>query len=111
MNHPEAKQALRPAKVDYARIATEEAFAPAEMLEMYRKILQGPDPDPGFVSLMGFYMSSPSARSGRRRASEKPWLADRVSDWRCDLTGTYRAHAVGVARVDPLPGGARIEQR
>lgn len=63
MNHPETKQALRPAKVDYARIATEEAFAPAEMLDMYRKILQGPDPDPGFVSLMGFYMSSPSARA------------------------------------------------
>jgi 2,3-dihydroxybenzoate decarboxylase len=33
------------------------------MLEMYRKILQGPDPDPGFVSLMGFYMSSQSARA------------------------------------------------
>ncbi|MFL9934223.1 amidohydrolase family protein [Paraburkholderia sp. RL18-103-BIB-C] len=63
MNHPETKQALRPAKAEYARIATEEAFAPAEMLEMYRKILQGPDPDPGFVSLMGFYMSSQSARA------------------------------------------------
>jgi 5-carboxyvanillate decarboxylase len=63
MNHSETKQALRPAKAEYARIATEEAFAPAEMLEMYRKILQGPDPDPGFVSLMGFYMSSQSARA------------------------------------------------
>jgi 5-carboxyvanillate decarboxylase len=52
----------RPGKVDYKRIATEEAFAPAEMLEMYKKILAGPDPDPGFVSLMGFYMSSNAAR-------------------------------------------------
>jgi 2,3-dihydroxybenzoate decarboxylase len=52
-----------PAKVDYARIATEEAFAPAEMLRIYRKILDGPNPDPGFVSLLGFYMSSQSERA------------------------------------------------
>ncbi|MDB5761028.1 MAG: amidohydrolase family protein [Herminiimonas sp.] len=52
-----------PAKVEYARIATEEAFAPAEMLKIYRKILDGSDPDPGFVSLLGFYMSSPSERA------------------------------------------------
>ena len=48
---------------DYLRIATEEAFAPKELFNMYRKILQGPDPDPGFVSLFGFYMTSPSARA------------------------------------------------
>jgi 2,3-dihydroxybenzoate decarboxylase len=53
----------RPANVPYQRIATEEAFCPAEMLEIYKKILQGPNPDPGFVSLMGFYMSSPSDRA------------------------------------------------
>ncbi|MDB5916136.1 MAG: amidohydrolase family protein [Massilia sp.] len=52
-----------PAKVDYARIATEEAFAPAEMLSIYRKILDGPNPDPGFVSLLGFYMTSQSERA------------------------------------------------
>lgn len=53
----------RPGKMPYQRIATEEAFCPAEMLEIYKKILQGPNPDPGFVSLMGFYMSSPSERA------------------------------------------------
>jgi 5-carboxyvanillate decarboxylase len=48
---------------DYKRIATEEAFAPKEMFDIYRKILAGPDPDPGFVSLLGFYMSSKSERA------------------------------------------------
>lgn len=46
----------------YLRIATEEAFAPAEMIEIWKKILAGPNPDPGFVSLIGFYMSSQAAR-------------------------------------------------
>ncbi len=47
----------------YQRIATEEAFAPAEMLSEYRKLLDKNDVDPGFKGLMGFYMSSPSARA------------------------------------------------
>ena len=47
----------------YLRIATEEAFAPMEMFDIYRKILAGPNPDPGFVSLLGFYMSSQSERA------------------------------------------------
>jgi len=63
MNQPQAAAAQRPGKVDYKRIATEEAFAPAEMLDIYRRILAGPDPDPGFVSLLGFYLSSQSARA------------------------------------------------
>src|SRR5215469_11815638 len=63
MQQAEENVIARPVKADYARIATEEAFAPPEMLEIYRKILDGADPDPGFVSLIGFYMSSPSARA------------------------------------------------
>ena len=47
----------------YRRIATEEAFAPPEMLEIYRKLLARSDVDPGFKGLMGFYMDSPSARA------------------------------------------------
>ena len=50
-------------KAPYLRIATEEAFAPPEMLDIYRKILAKDDCDPGFKGLMGFYMSSPSARA------------------------------------------------
>lgn len=53
----------RPRRADYLRIATEEAFAPAEMIRIYRQILDGPNPDPGFVSLLGFYMSSQSERA------------------------------------------------
>jgi 5-carboxyvanillate decarboxylase len=61
---PTAARPTRPsAKVPYQRIATEEAFAPPEVIEHYRRILAGPDPDPGFKGLMGFYMTSPSARA------------------------------------------------
>lgn len=54
---------LRPGRAPYLRIATEEAFAPPEMIDIYRKILAKSDVDPGFKGLMGFYMSSPSARA------------------------------------------------
>ena len=47
----------------YLRIATEEAFAPPEMIDIYRHILAKDDADPGFRGLMGFYMSSPSERA------------------------------------------------
>ncbi|MFM8624514.1 MAG: amidohydrolase family protein [Betaproteobacteria bacterium] len=47
----------------HLRIATEEAFAPPEMIRLYEKILAGSDVDPGFKGLMGFYMSSPSERA------------------------------------------------
>jgi len=49
--------------VAYKRIATEEAFAPPEMLDIYRKMFDKGDVDPGFKGLMGFYMSSPSERA------------------------------------------------
>lgn len=55
--------AVRPGKATYLRIATEEAFAPPEMLDVYRKLFDKSDVDPGFKGLMGFYMSSPSARA------------------------------------------------
>ncbi|WMY78421.1 amidohydrolase family protein [Citricoccus sp. I39-566] len=50
MNSPTA--APRP----YRRIATEEAWAPPEMFELFRRILgEHPEDDPGFMSLMGYY--------------------------------------------------------
>jgi 5-carboxyvanillate decarboxylase len=61
MNSPEKK--MHPKSSAYQRIATEEAFAPPEMLDIYKKILEKGDADPGFRGLMGFYMSSPSARA------------------------------------------------
>ena len=42
----------------YRRIATEEAFSPPEMLDIYNKILAKDDVDVGFKHLMGFYTVS-----------------------------------------------------
>jgi 5-carboxyvanillate decarboxylase len=43
----------------YARIAAEEAFAPPEVLDAYRQLIaREPGLDPGFTSLMGFYLGS-----------------------------------------------------
>jgi len=47
----------------YLRIATEEAFAPPQLLDMYRKLLAEGYDDPGFASLWGFYLGSPSPRA------------------------------------------------
>ena len=37
-----------PSPALYRRIATEEAFAPPELLALYRKVLATPPVDPGF---------------------------------------------------------------
>jgi 5-carboxyvanillate decarboxylase len=60
---PDTRQARAPQKAPYKRIATEEAWAPQEMLDLYRKLFERGDADPGFRGLMGFYMSSPSERA------------------------------------------------
>ena len=53
-----------PGKASYKRIATEEAFCPPEMFDEYKKILDGGKlDDPGFNSLWGFYLTSPSPRT------------------------------------------------
>ncbi len=44
------------------RIATEEAFAPPEILERYRALLRDGYADPGFRSLWGFYLGNSSPR-------------------------------------------------
>ncbi|MQA87481.1 MAG: amidohydrolase family protein [Streptosporangiales bacterium] len=47
----------------YLRIATEEAFAPAEMIAQWREMLAaGAIDDPGFLSLWGFYLTSRAER-------------------------------------------------
>lgn len=47
----------------YRRIATEEAWAPAQMLRMYRELYEGRKlDDPGFDSLWGFYSTSDAPR-------------------------------------------------
>ncbi len=58
--------------MDYVRIAAEEAFAPPELIEEYRKLLaRGGDVDPGFVSLWGHY----SGKSAQATA-----LVSRIQD-------------------------------
>jgi 5-carboxyvanillate decarboxylase len=53
-----------PAKAPYRRIATEEAWAPPEMMDIYRKMLADKSTDdPGFLSMWGFYLSGSSARA------------------------------------------------
>jgi len=50
--------------MSYQRIATEEAFATPEQLRLYRRMLtDGSIHDPGFLSLWGFYLQSPSERA------------------------------------------------
>jgi 2,3-dihydroxybenzoate decarboxylase len=60
---PDPASTRRPGAAPYKRIATEEAFAPPEMLDIYRRMFDSPGADPGFVGLMGFYMRSPSERA------------------------------------------------
>jgi len=58
---PETNSGTRPG---HLRIATEEAWASREMLDLYRRALaQGSIDDPGFRSLWGFYLGSPSPRA------------------------------------------------
>jgi 5-carboxyvanillate decarboxylase len=70
----------------YLRIATEEAFATVEQFDLYRKILENKTlDDPGFTSLWGFYLQSPSERA--RGIIERLGILDerRVKDM--DATG------------------------
>ncbi|MGH8982055.1 MAG: amidohydrolase family protein [Acidimicrobiales bacterium] len=47
----------------YLRIATEEAFCPPELVRMWLELIAaGGDVDPGFESLVGFYLRSSAAR-------------------------------------------------
>jgi 5-carboxyvanillate decarboxylase len=50
--------------MNYQRIATEEAFATPELFALYRRMLANRIlQDPGFLSLWGFYLGSPSPRA------------------------------------------------
>ena len=56
----------------YRRIATEEAFAIPEMLELYRQQMNTADCDPGVRSLLGFYFNHQSDRAR--------WVRERLVD-------------------------------
>jgi 5-carboxyvanillate decarboxylase len=70
----------------YKRIATEEAFAPPEMLRMYRELYESRKlDDPGFDSLWGFYLTSTAPRPTQIREKLADVDALRIADM--DATG------------------------
>ena len=70
----------------YHRIATEEAFAPPEMLRMYRELLaSGRCDDPGCTSMWGFYSGSSSERARAIIERLQDLDARRIADM--DATG------------------------
>jgi len=65
----------------YLRIATEEAFAPPEMIKIYLDLLEkGAIDDPGFKSLWGFYGSNSSPRATFIHAALQDLGAQRLAD-------------------------------
>ncbi len=70
----------------YLRIATEEAYAPPELFERYRKLLEdGSHNDPGFASFMGFYLNNSGPRLTEIRAQIQDLGERRIRDM--DATG------------------------
>src|SRR4029078_5845408 len=57
---------------DYKRIATEEAWATRDQIKLFRKLLADGYDDPGYRSLWGFYLNSPSERAR--------FIVDRLQD-------------------------------
>lgn len=73
----------------YLRIATEEAFAPPELLAAWREMLDaGAVDDPGFSSLWGFYLNSDSERATALRERLQDLGPRRLADM--DATGIDR---------------------
>jgi 5-carboxyvanillate decarboxylase len=82
---PYVKGAQKPAKVDYKRIATEEAWGPREMFKMYADLIEiGPLTDPGFVSMWGHFLHNDK-------------LVGQLED-----IGEKRIHDMDVAGVDKM---------
>ena len=72
--------------MSYQRIATEEAFATSEQLRLYRRMLtDGSIHDPGFLSLWGFYLQSPSERATQIIERLQNIASRRIADM--DATG------------------------
>jgi 2,3-dihydroxybenzoate decarboxylase len=79
---------LMPSERGYLRIATEEAFAPPELIAAWREMLDsGSVDDPGFRSTWGFYLNSASERA--------TFLVDRLQD-----LGTRRLADMDAAGID-----------
>ena len=76
-----AEKTQIPFSKQYKRIATEEAWAPQEMMDMYRELYEnGKIDDPGFTSLWGFYGSSMAPRPVTVRRKLADLDAERLAD-------------------------------
>ena len=70
-----------PKEPGYLRIATEEAFAPPELIALWRSMLEdGTCDDPGFLSLPGFYLRSKAERPAAILARLQDLGARRIAD-------------------------------
>jgi 5-carboxyvanillate decarboxylase len=60
----------------YLRIATEEAFATREQIDVYLRMVRNRTGDRGLVSLWGFYAQSPSERATQilARLASGTWM-------------------------------------
>jgi 5-carboxyvanillate decarboxylase len=73
----------------YLRIATEEAFAPPELIAMWQSMLaDGTCDDPGFISLRGFYLRSKAERPAAILARLQDLGEQRIADM--DAAGVDR---------------------
>jgi 2,3-dihydroxybenzoate decarboxylase len=93
----------------YRRIATEEAFAPPELIAVWQDMLRsGTDLDPGFVSLSGYYMLSPDARATDVRERLADLGERRIGDM--DATGIDHAViSLTAPGVQVLPAPQAVE--
>lgn len=64
----------------YARIATEEAYAPPELLRAYNRMLDDGGGDRGFESLWGYYLRNPSEKTRDLAAKIQDLGALRLAD-------------------------------
>src|SRR5579863_8280928 len=88
MKPKKSKLRPHPKEQAYLRIATEEAFAPPELLQRWRAMLQnGSNLDPGFVGQWGYFLGS-SPRATAIAARIQDIGAQRIRDM--DSSGIAR---------------------
>ena len=86
---------------DIARIATEEAYAPADMIERYKTLIKdGGSGDPGFDSLMGYFLFNDSPRTNA--------IVRRLQDLGDERLGDMDASGVGMQIVSLTAPGLQI---
>lgn len=72
-----------------ARIATEEAYAPTDLIERYKKVIrERSSNDPGFESLMGYFLFNDSPRTNAIVERLQDVGARRIGDM--DATGIHK---------------------